>query len=106
MMQRRAAEREKVSANVNECVIVVMDRWERRGGAMCVVTDGLDSKEQAERTGVTAFLHEPGPHVGARGEFPLPDLHLFLEPKSYIGTIASVRLISLSSSAILVSISM
>lgn len=35
------------------------------------------------------LLHEPGPHVGARGESLLPDLHLFLEP-SYIGMITNV----------------
>lgn len=66
---------------------------------VCVVTDGLDSEKQAERTAVTALLLEPGPHVGARGDSPLPDLHVFLEAQSYIGMIANVRLISLSSSA-------
>lgn len=63
---------------------------------MCVcarfVTDGPESKKQAERT-EKVLLHEPGPHVAARGEFLLPDLHLFLEP-SYIGMIANVQLIS------------
>lgn len=52
---------------------------------VCVVTDGLDSAKQAERTGVTVLLHEPAPHVGARGQSPLPDLHLFLEPKVILG---------------------
>ena len=57
----------------------------RLQGGVCVVTDGLDSEKQAERTGVTALLHKPGPHVGARGESPLPDLHLFLEAKVILG---------------------
>lgn len=65
----------------------------------CVVTDGLDNEKKAERMGVTALLLEAGPHVGARGQSPLPDLHVFLEPKSYTGTIANVQLISLLSSA-------
>lgn len=54
---------------------------------MCLyaVTDGLDSEKQAARTGVTALPLQPGPHVGARGESPLPDLHVFLESKVIFG---------------------
>lgn len=40
---------------------------------------------RSRQRGVTELLHEPGPHVGARGESPLPDLHLFLEPKVILG---------------------
>lgn len=51
----------------------------------------LKVRDRGDR--VKGLLHEPGPHVAARGESLLPDLHLFLEP-SYIGMIANVQLIS------------
>lgn len=42
--------------------------------------------EAGREDGVKALLHELGPHLSARGESPLPDLHLFLEPKVILGS--------------------
>lgn len=76
-------------AEITVCVCVCI--WRVCG------TDGRDCKRQ-KRTGVL-FLLQLGPHVGALGESPLHDLHVFLEPPSYIEIIANVGLISPVSSA-------
>lgn len=64
--------------------------WIDRSTDQCVCACGLWQMALTVRSRqrgreLTALLHEPGPHVGARGDSPLHDLHLFLEPKVISG---------------------
>lgn len=100
-MKRWAAAREKTSATVNTGMSLWswVDRSTDQCACVWVVTDGLDSEKQAERTGVNSAPAWARPTCGCTRRLSAPWPAFIFRAQSYIWLIANVRLISLPSSA-------